>query len=228
METMGERLLALRKKKGLTQEDLAGELMVSRQSVSNWELDKTLPDTDKLFALAKIYEISLDYMVFGKQAEEEKEKQVSEEISDNGKVGHLFRMLHMAGLVFCIVLTVICVVFTIDLFSGFATDSDKMNSDIAIIDQVIEQYSYVEVSKFDSMGNYAKDRVWIDSRNLSEGDAIFCFSDIGNPKKMKFEYYSKTLILPFAITCLFIFLSGILGYSYYQNLKRNKSGSVNK
>lgn len=222
MDTMGERLLALRRKMGITQEDLAEELKVSRQSVSNWELNKTLPDTDKLFALAKIYEVSLDYMVFGIKAEEKEKKEdpaVEDKKSENGKRGGLLSIIQMSGLILCLGVTAVCAVVTIRLISGFATDSERMNSDIAYVDQVIEQYSYVEVSKLDSEGNYAKDRVWLDTRDLSNGDMIFCFTDQENPKKMKFEYYSKTLMLPFGATCLFLLLDGILACSCLQCIK---------
>ena len=65
MDSIGNRLFELRKKQGITQEKLAEQLNVSRQSVSNWELDKSLPDTDKLFVLAQIYDVSLDYIAFG-------------------------------------------------------------------------------------------------------------------------------------------------------------------
>ena len=69
MDSIGNRLFELRKKKGITQEKLAEKLNVSRQSVSNWELDKSLPDTDKLLVLAQIYDVSLDYIAYGKQEE---------------------------------------------------------------------------------------------------------------------------------------------------------------
>ena len=69
METIGNRLLELRKSKGFTQEGLSAELNVSRQSISNWELDKSLPDTDRLLQLARLYEVSLDYIAYGNKDE---------------------------------------------------------------------------------------------------------------------------------------------------------------
>lgn len=47
-ESVGERLLILRTQKGLTQEELAEWMDVSRQSISKWELNKTLPDVEKM------------------------------------------------------------------------------------------------------------------------------------------------------------------------------------
>ena len=46
--SLGERLLDLRKKKGLSQEEIAGLLDVSRQTVSKWETDQSTPDFDKI------------------------------------------------------------------------------------------------------------------------------------------------------------------------------------
>ena len=46
--TTGEKIALLRRKKGVTQEELAESLKVSRQSVSRWEMDVTFPETDKL------------------------------------------------------------------------------------------------------------------------------------------------------------------------------------
>lgn len=55
-----EKLQTLRKEKKMSQEDLAGELDVSRQSVSKWESGTTYPEMDKLLALCKIFNCSLE------------------------------------------------------------------------------------------------------------------------------------------------------------------------
>ena len=57
------RLVDLRKRENLSQEDLADKLSISRQAVSKWERGEASPDTDNLIALAKIYGISLDELV---------------------------------------------------------------------------------------------------------------------------------------------------------------------
>jgi len=54
------RLYELRKQHGLSQDELAEKLNVSRQAVSKWERSESSPDTDNLIALAKLYGISLD------------------------------------------------------------------------------------------------------------------------------------------------------------------------
>lgn len=58
--TLGENLQRLRKERGLSQEEVARRLFVSRQSVSKWELDQSEPGVEYLKALAELYGVSLD------------------------------------------------------------------------------------------------------------------------------------------------------------------------
>ena len=60
---LGERLAKLRKKAGLSQEQLAEELGVSRQAVSRWETGEAAPDTENLIALADIFNVSIDELI---------------------------------------------------------------------------------------------------------------------------------------------------------------------
>ena len=57
---IANRLVGLRKKAGLSQEELADKLGLSRQAVSKWERAEASPDTDNLICLAKLYGVSLD------------------------------------------------------------------------------------------------------------------------------------------------------------------------
>ena len=61
---IANRLFELRKQKNLSQEDLAAQIGVSRQAVSKWERAESSPDTDNLIELARLYEISLDELLF--------------------------------------------------------------------------------------------------------------------------------------------------------------------
>ena len=58
-----EKLYALRKKSGLSQEQLAEALNVSRQAISKWEGGSTMPESDKLLALSNYFGVSLDYLL---------------------------------------------------------------------------------------------------------------------------------------------------------------------
>ena len=61
------RLYNLRKQKGLSQEELANRLNVSRQTVSKWEIGDSTPDMEKLSAISELFEVSLDELVLGKE-----------------------------------------------------------------------------------------------------------------------------------------------------------------
>ena len=63
MNTLGSRLTALRKEKGLTQEQLAEKLGVTNQSVSKWENDINAPDISILIMLADLYDTTVDSLL---------------------------------------------------------------------------------------------------------------------------------------------------------------------
>ena len=79
--TTGEKIYECRKKAGMTQEELADRLGVSRQSVSKWEADAAFPETEKILALCKLFGISSDELLFGTEhaASEGDPKQASQE-----------------------------------------------------------------------------------------------------------------------------------------------------
>ena len=63
--TLGQRLTQLRNSKGLSQDALAEAIGVSRQSVSKWETDASIPDLEKLVKLSDFFAVSLDELVKG-------------------------------------------------------------------------------------------------------------------------------------------------------------------
>jgi transcriptional regulator with XRE-family HTH domain len=68
--TFGEKLQALRQSAGMSQDALAERLDVSRQAVSRWERDETMPETDKVVALADIFGVTTDYLLRPQAAEQ--------------------------------------------------------------------------------------------------------------------------------------------------------------
>ena len=61
--TFGEKLQSLRQKAGMSQDALAEQLHVSRQAVSRWERDETMPETDKVVLLADLFGVTTDYLL---------------------------------------------------------------------------------------------------------------------------------------------------------------------
>ncbi len=60
---LGHNLFRVRKKRGLSQEEVAEKLGVSRQTISKWELDETLPDIRQSKRLANLYGMTLDELI---------------------------------------------------------------------------------------------------------------------------------------------------------------------
>ena len=65
------KLYNLRKQKGLSQEELASRLNVSRQTVSKWEVGESTPDMEKLAAISELFEVSLDELVLDKKLKQQ-------------------------------------------------------------------------------------------------------------------------------------------------------------
>ena len=70
--TLGKQISHLRAAKGLSQEDLANDLQVSRQSISKWETDTSVPELDKLLKLSEVFGVTLDELVKGPAEEDRK------------------------------------------------------------------------------------------------------------------------------------------------------------
>ena len=74
------KLYELRKKKGLSQEELANRLNVSRQTISKWEVGDSTPDMEKLAAISELFQVSLDELVLDKVPEKAPEKPAKSEL----------------------------------------------------------------------------------------------------------------------------------------------------
>ena len=61
--TLGEKLVQLRKVRGMSQEALASQIAVSRQAVSRWESGDTLPDVENILQLSRIFGVTTDYLL---------------------------------------------------------------------------------------------------------------------------------------------------------------------
>ena len=61
--TFGKKITSLRKSKNMSQDQLAELLGVSRQSVSKWERDEVIADTDRILAISKLFHVSCDYLL---------------------------------------------------------------------------------------------------------------------------------------------------------------------
>lgn len=80
---MAQQLVDRRKAAGLSQEALAAQLGVSRQAVSKWERSESSPDIDNLIALAALYGVSLDELLYGEAVDSTDDSQTDDEAQNS-------------------------------------------------------------------------------------------------------------------------------------------------
>lgn len=93
---ISERLKQARTVSGMTQEQVAENIMVSRVTLSHWENGKTLPDIASLISLSDLYQISLDELLKGDPKMTEKVKKDAKDLKSN-------KRLILVTAIFCIV-----------------------------------------------------------------------------------------------------------------------------
>ena len=80
--TIADRIQTLRKSKGMSQEELADAAGVSRQAVSKWESEQSIPDLDKVVILSEIFEVTTDYLLKGIEPVSEKDHKTMADVVD--------------------------------------------------------------------------------------------------------------------------------------------------
>lgn len=65
--TLGEKLLKLRRERGMSQDELAEKLDVSRQAISKWERDEAIPETEKIIRIAQEFGVSTDHLLMNQE-----------------------------------------------------------------------------------------------------------------------------------------------------------------
>lgn len=104
-----EKLVYLRKKNGMTQESLAFKLGISRQSVSKWENGETEPELSKLRDIAKIFDVSFDYLL-------EDNEQEKIENTNNLELLTILQLKNKYNYMIWYTITIVAVFFFIVLF----------------------------------------------------------------------------------------------------------------
>lgn len=80
--TLGEKIQKLRKEHGLSQEQLAAQLDVSRQAISKWELGESVPDINNVILLSECFQVTTDYLLKNDIATEKQSDKAIEKQSD--------------------------------------------------------------------------------------------------------------------------------------------------
>ena len=95
---LSEKLYMLRKKSGLSQEQLAEQLNVSRQAISKWESGQSIPESDKLITISQYFNVTLDCLL-----KEDAEKDVSSDnVQEDKSLQSPDRTKWLLGIIVCI------------------------------------------------------------------------------------------------------------------------------
>lgn len=103
---LGQTIVKIRKDNGLTQEDFANKYNVTRQTVSNWENEKSYPDLLTLVKISDDFGISLDTML-------KENPTMTEEMNKDMRLGKILMQMHGKGLVIAIVGFIACIIMFI-------------------------------------------------------------------------------------------------------------------
>lgn len=101
--SLGKNILTLRKKNGLSQEQLGEKVNVTRQTISNWELDETAPNPEQLKLLSKALQVSIDILV-------------DNDIVANKMDKTIYYIAKFIGIIFLILLVIDIITFIIFMF----------------------------------------------------------------------------------------------------------------
>ena len=119
---LSEKLYQLRKNSGLSQEQLAEQLNVSRQAISKWESGTAVPESEKLITISNYFGVSVDYLL---KDEEEQVKPTGSITEENPKT--------IAGIIICIAGILSMVIWgLLSIFSPKASDQISESSMVTI------------------------------------------------------------------------------------------------
>lgn len=119
---LSEKLYKLRKGSGLSQEQLAEKLNVSRQAISKWESGTAVPESEKLVTISNYFGVSVDYLL---KEEEERVMDTDSSVEENPKM--------IAGIIICIAGILSMIIWgLLSIFSPEASDQMSESSMITI------------------------------------------------------------------------------------------------
>lgn len=127
---IGQKLKQARLKADLTQEQVADQILVSRQTISNWENERTLPDIASVIKLSDLYSISLDELLKGDQRMIEHLEESTNVVKSNKR------------LLFAVLLNVVLLIvfFTV---AGFMSDKQNQYLLVSVFSVMVLSVSFL-------------------------------------------------------------------------------------
>lgn len=133
---LGEKILELRKKASMSQEELAEKLGVARQTISKWELGETSPDINQAKEISTLFKVSLDELL-----ENDIKETLVEKVSNTEKLaGIIIKILRILGISLIVMLVVDIIAFII--FIGFRKQPTRTPNETITLNCSIEEKEY--------------------------------------------------------------------------------------
>lgn len=140
---LGENILKLRKKQGLSQEQLGEKVGVTRQTISNWELDETSPNPEQLKLLSKVLCVSIDELL-----DNDIKSIMEDKISNTEKLaGLILKILKVIGVLFIIYMAFM--IFSLILFNTNKTTNVIVESKAVELVCTLDNKDYNYMIEFD-------------------------------------------------------------------------------
>lgn len=225
MLLIGTKIQEYRKTRGLSQEEFAAGVGVTRQAVSKWETDKAYPDLDKLVTICDILQIGIMELISeGGESKSEEPKseepsptQVAAELESAGQAletkeiaagkargkGAYLRLWAMLALIGGIFL--FCGALFVTTLTHYSWKEDDDFTERTRVERVYRQYTKADVSFFDDKSRRVVKTMWLDVNGIREGDSLFCYTD-GEQKEIYYEYNASTLVVLAAVELVFLVL----------------------
>lgn len=157
-----EKIIKLRKEKGLSQEQLGYELGVTRQTVSKWELGITTPEMDKLVEMSELFNISLDELLKGENNSQEAndgenvKQPIYNNYTNNQKTGiPLILKILIIVVIISLIIGLICLI--INGITKYNNDKKDREYKEKIQEKVIDQFDKTNDTDVRDIINYYKD-----------------------------------------------------------------------
>ena len=141
----GKQIKKLRQEAQLSQEELAERIYVSRQTISNWENDKSYPDVNSLVLLSETFQISLDKLIKG-DIEVMKDVIQKEEIEKMNRYGKIYTILLIATAVSAVPLFMLLgvwalipwgIIWGISMYFAFMLEKIKKDNDVQTYKEIV-------------------------------------------------------------------------------------------
>lgn len=142
---LGKQIKKYRQEKQLSQEELANRIYVTRQTVSNWENDKSYPDVNSLLLLSEIFQISLDKLIKG-DIDTMKEVIKKEEVTKLNCYGTIYTVLLITTVISAVPLFMWIgtwafipwgIMFVITMYVAVKVEKVKKNNDIQTYKEIV-------------------------------------------------------------------------------------------